>query len=72
VLNLAAVPYIDSTALGYLIRAYSTVNRLGGRLKLLNTTERVHDLLVITKLLSIFDVFDTERDAVNSFGRARS
>src|SRR5690242_12195497 len=54
VLNLTAVPYIDSTALGQIIRAYTTTTRLGGALKLLGVTGRVHELLVITKLLSVF------------------
>jgi anti-sigma B factor antagonist len=72
VLNMAAVPYIDSTALGQLIRAYTTLARMGGALKLLNVTGRVRDLLVLTKLLPVFDPFDAEADAVNSFGGARA
>ena len=68
VVNLRDVPYIDSTALGEIVRAYATTTRLGGTLKLLNVHGRVHDLLVITRLLSIFDLFDTEPDAVRSFG----
>ena len=72
VLNLAAVPYIDSTALGQIVRAYTTATRLGGGFKLLHVTARVQDLLVVTKLLSVFDLFDVETEAVNSFGSARA
>ena len=72
VLNMAAVPYIDSTALGQLIRSYTTVTRMGGALKLLHVTGRVHDLLVMTKLLSVFDQFDAEEEALHSFGAART
>ena len=68
VLNVRGVPYIDSTALGEIIRAYTTATRLGGTLKLVNVHGRVHDLLVITRLLTVFDLFDTESDAVKSFG----
>jgi anti-sigma B factor antagonist len=71
VINLAAVPYIDSTALGEIIRCYTTLTRLGGGLKLLNVTPHVHRLLVITRLLSIFDLFDDEAEAIKSFGRPR-
>jgi len=69
VLNMAAVPYIDSTALGRIVRSYTTAMRLGGTLKLLNVTARVQQLLVITKLLSVFDLFDDEGEAVRSFGK---
>ena len=68
VINLRAVPYIDSTALGEIVRTYTTTTRLGGALKLLNVHGRVHDLLVTTRLLSVFDSFDTESDAARSFG----
>ena len=69
-LNLRGVPYIDSTALGEIVRAYTTATRFGGALKLLNVHGRVHDLLVITRLASVFDSFDTEADAIRSFGVA--
>ena len=69
VLNLAEVPYIDSAGLGEIVRTYTTVSRQGGALKLLNLTKRIQDLLAITKLLTIFETFDTEADAVKSFGR---
>ena len=55
-LNLAGVKYIDSSGIGELIANYTTVGRSGGQLKLLNLTEKVQDLLVITKLLTVFDV----------------
>ena len=72
VLNFNDAPYIDSTALGEIVRAYTSVTRKGGALKLLNVTARVHELLVITKLLSVFDLFDAEAEAVKSFGIARN
>lgn len=71
VLNFQAAPYIDSTALGELVRAYTSATRKGGTLKLLNVTPRVHELLMITRLLSVFDLFDAEAEAVKSFGVAR-
>jgi anti-sigma B factor antagonist len=67
VLNLAAVPYIDSAGLGEVVRTYTTVSRQGGSLKLLNLTKRIEDLLSITKLLTVFETFDTEADAIKSF-----
>jgi len=67
VLNLAEVPYLDSAGLGEVVRAYTTVSRQGGSLKLLNLTKRITDLLAITKLLTVFETFDSENDAVKSF-----
>ncbi len=67
ILNLAEVPYIDSAGLGEIVRTYTTVSRQGGSLKLLNLTKRITDLLSITKLLTVFDTFDSEDDAVKSF-----
>src|SRR5205814_1164041 len=67
VLNLAGVPYIDSAGLGEVVRTYTTVSRQGGSLKLLNLTKRITDLLSITKLLTVFETFDTENEAVRSF-----
>ena len=66
-LNLAGVRYIDSSGIGELIANYTTVGRSGGQLKLLNLTEKVQDLLVITKLLTVFDVYDDESEALSSF-----
>ena len=67
ILNLADVPYIDSAGLGEVVRTYTTVSRQGGSLKLLNLTKRITDLLSITKLLTVFETFDSENEAVQSF-----
>ncbi|HEU4804378.1 MAG TPA: STAS domain-containing protein [Nitrobacter sp.] len=66
-LNLESVPYIDSAGLGEVVRTYTTVSRQGGSLKLLNLTKRIEDLLSITKLLTVFDTYDNEADAVQSY-----
>ena len=68
-LNLEGVPYIDSAGLGEIVRTYTTVSRQGGSLKLLNLTKRIQDLLSITKLLTVFETFDNEGDAVRSFAK---
>jgi anti-sigma B factor antagonist len=65
--NLADVTYIDSAGLGELTAAYTSVKNRGGQLKLVNLTKRVHDLMQITKLLTVFDVFEEERAALASF-----
>ena len=66
-LNLEGVPYIDSAGLGEIVRTYTTVSRQGGSLKLVNLTKRITDLLAITKLLTVFETFDSEKDAVASY-----
>jgi anti-sigma B factor antagonist len=66
-LNLAEVPYIDSAGLGAVVRTYTTMSRLGGQLKLVNLTKRITDLLSITKLLTVFETFESESDALQSF-----
>jgi anti-sigma B factor antagonist len=66
VLNLAEVDYVDSAGLGELITGYTTVRARGGQLKLLNLTRRIQDLLQITKLLTVFDSFDSETEAIKS------
>jgi anti-sigma B factor antagonist len=66
-LNLGAVKNIDSSGIGELIANYTTISRDGGQLKLLNLTEKIQNLLVITKLLTVFDSYDTEAEALNSF-----
>ena len=66
-LNLAEVPYIDSAGLGEIVRTYTTVSRQGGNLKLVNLTKRITDLLSITKLLTVFETFETEPEALKSF-----
>lgn len=67
ILNLAEVPYIDSGGLGQVVRTYTTVKQHNGSLKLMNVTKRIEDLLAITKLLTVFDVFETEQEALQSF-----
>src|SRR5215217_4147833 len=71
VLNLEGVPYIDSAGLGEIVRTFTTVSRQGGSLKLLNLTKRIEDLLSITKLLTVFETFDTEAEAIRSFSAAK-
>ncbi len=66
-LNLAGVKYIDSSGIGELIANYTTISRQGGQLKLLNLTDRIQNLLVITKLLTVFDSYDDEAEALKSF-----
>ena len=66
-LNLRSVKNIDSSGIGELIANYTTVSRDGGQLKLLNLTEKIQNLLVITKLLTVFDAYDNEAEALNSF-----
>jgi anti-sigma B factor antagonist len=66
-LNLGDVSYIDSSGIGELVSAYTTVRNQGGELKLLNLTKKVHDLLQITKLYTVFDVKDDETSAVKAF-----
>jgi anti-sigma B factor antagonist len=67
ILNLADVDYIDSTGLGGLVISYTTLKKAGGALKLLNLTRRNIELLVLTKLTTVFEIFDDEQDAINSF-----
>ena len=66
-LNLGEVNYIDSSGIGELVSAFTTVRNQGGDLKLLNLTKKVHDLPQITKLYTVFDVKDDEAAAVKSF-----
>ncbi len=66
-LNLASVPYMDSGGLGEVVRSYSTVKREGGELKLYGVTSRIKDLMVITKLHTVFDIYESEAEAVGSF-----
>ena len=65
--NLANVNYVDSAGLGALVMAYTTVTREGGNLKLLNVTRKLQDLLSITKLLTVFETFDSEDEAIRSY-----
>ena len=66
-LNLAGVSYIDSSGIGELVSSYTAINKDGGQLKLLNLTQKLQDLLTITKLLTVFDVYENEPDALNSY-----
>ena len=67
VLNLGEVTYIDSSGIGELVSSFTTVRNHGGELKLLNLTKKVHDLLQITKLYTVFDVHNEEASALGSF-----
>ena len=69
VLNLSDVDYIDSSGIGELVSAFTSVKNAGGELKLLHLTKKVHDLLQITKLYTVFDVRDDESAAVSSFSK---
>jgi anti-sigma B factor antagonist len=71
-LNLADVTYIDSSGIGELVSGFTAVSNQGGQLKLLNLTKKVHDLLQITKLLTVFDVHEDETKAVASFDKGAS
>ena len=66
-LNLGGVGYIDSSGIGELVSSYTAINKEGGQLKLLNLTQKLQDLLGITKLLTVFDVYDSESDALGSY-----
>ena len=66
-LNLAKVGYIDSSGIGELVSSYTAISNGGGQLKLLNLTQKLQDLLTITKLLTVFDVYESEADALNGF-----
>jgi anti-sigma B factor antagonist len=66
-INLADVNYIDSSGIGELVQAYTSVKNRGGELKLLHLTKKVHDILQITKLYTVFDVYSDEGTAVRSF-----
>jgi anti-sigma B factor antagonist len=67
ILNLADVNYIDSSGIGELVSTYTTVTNNGGQLKLLNLTKKIRELLAITKLLTVFQVFEDEQSALASF-----
>lgn len=68
--NLGDVNYIDSSGLGHLVSAFTSVRKQGGELKLLNLTNKVHDLMQITRLYTVFDIMDDEAVAVESFGQS--
>ncbi len=66
-LNVGQVSYIDSSGIGELVSGFTALTREGGALKLLNLTQKIQDLLAITKLLTVFDVYDNESEALSSF-----
>jgi anti-sigma B factor antagonist len=66
-LNLAGVTHIDSSGIGEMVGCFTTVARRGGKMKLLNIPPKINDILTITQLITVFDVFDSESDAVGSF-----
>ena len=72
ILNLADVNYIDSSGIGELVSTYTTVTNHGGQLKLLNLTKKIQELLAITKLVTVFQIYDNEQAAVSSFLSSRA
>jgi len=66
-LNLQGVTHIDSTGLGELIASYNTLDKQGGQVKLLHLTQRVRELMILTKLLTVFDIYENESEALDSF-----
>jgi anti-sigma B factor antagonist len=66
-LDMGSVSYVDSAGLGQLVQVYATTSHLGGSLKLLHLTKRLKDLLVLTKLLTVFETYDSEASAIASF-----
>ncbi|MCP5051983.1 MAG: STAS domain-containing protein [bacterium] len=66
-LNFADVPYLDSTGLGAVVRSYTSIKKEGGTVKIINLTNKVKDLLSVTKLLTVFDTFEDEAKAIASF-----
>jgi anti-sigma B factor antagonist len=67
-LNLSAVSHVDSSGIGEMVGCYTTVARRGGSMKLLNLTQKIQDILTVTQLITVFDVYDNESEAVASFG----
>jgi len=66
-LNFAEVPYLDSTGLGEVVRSYTSIKKAGGVVKIVNLTNKVRDLLSVTKLITVFDTFEDEDKAIASF-----
>lgn len=66
-LNFAEVPYLDSTGLGEVVRSYTSIKKAGGVVKIVNLTNKVRDLLSVTKLITVFDTFEDEDKAIDSF-----
>jgi anti-sigma B factor antagonist len=68
--SLGDVNYIDSSGLGHLVSAFTSVRKQGGELKLLNLTKNVHNVMQMTRLYTVFDIMENEAAAVNSFGQS--
>ncbi len=66
-LNLAGVSHIDSSGIGEMVGCFTTLTRKGGKMKLLNLTQKINDILQVTQLITVFDVFDSEAEAIASF-----
>jgi anti-sigma B factor antagonist len=66
-LNLKGVSHIDSSGIGEMVGCFTTVARKGGKMKLLNLTQKINDILQVTQLITVFDVYDSEAEALNSF-----
>ena len=66
-LNFAEVPYLDSTGLGEVVRSYTSIKKTGGVVKIVNLTNKVRDLLSVTKLITVFDTFENEDKAIESY-----
>ncbi len=66
-LNLAELTYLDSSGIGALVSSFATINNLGGQIKLVNLTKRIKDLLLMTKLYTVFEVYEDEETALASF-----
>ncbi|MCI0471794.1 MAG: STAS domain-containing protein [Candidatus Aminicenantes bacterium] len=66
-LNFKDVPYLDSTGLGEVVRSYTSIKKEGGAVKILNLTQKVKDLLSVTKLITVFETFEDEKKAISSF-----
>ena len=66
-LNFSDVPYLDSTGLGEVVRAYTSITKAGGNIKIFNLTNKVKDLLSVTKLITVFETFEDEKSAIDSF-----
>jgi anti-sigma B factor antagonist len=67
ILNFAEVPYLDSTGLGEVVRSYTTLKKEGGTVKIANLSNKVKDLMMVTKLITVFETFEDENEAVKSF-----
>ena len=67
-LNLGRVSWMDSSGLGVIVSGHTTLSRAGGALRILHATKKIHELFIITKLITIFETFTDEQEALNSFG----